>query len=113
MHYRGVHDTLVGGLGYRMIAVIAHLPVKQGMEIALETAMTSLIAEVRANEPGCRLYTLVKDPAEPAVYTVMELYDDAEAVAAHGASAHFRAAQPQLAACLSGPPTIKRFAVVA
>lgn len=52
--------------------------------------MLDLAAKVNANEPGCHLYKLCKD-AEGG-YTVMELYEDADAMAAHGTSEHFKAA---------------------
>jgi quinol monooxygenase YgiN len=38
----------------------------------------------------------------------MEQYKDAEAVAAHGASAHFRAASPKMGPMLDGRPDIIR-----
>ena len=52
--------------------------------------MLDLAAKVNANEPGCHLYKLCKDA--DGGYTVMELYEDADAMAAHGASEHFKAA---------------------
>ena len=67
-----------------MLAVIAKLNVVAGKEEEFEAVMLDLAAKVNANEPGCHLYKLCKD-AEGA-YTVMELYEDADAMAAHGAS---------------------------
>ena len=72
-----------------MIAVLARLNVAAGKESDFEAVMLGLAEQVRANEPGNKLYTLVKD-AEG--YAVMELYDDEEALAAHSASEHFKAA---------------------
>ena len=40
-------------------------------------------------EPGCRFYQAYRDPAEPRVYHIFEIYDDEAAVEAHGASEHF------------------------
>ena len=42
----------------------------------------------------------------------MELYDDDEALAAHGASDHFRAAGPKFAGLMAGRPELKRFEVI-
>lgn len=92
-----------------MIALLARLNVAAGKEKDFEAVMLELAAQVRANEPGNQLYTLVKDDEG---YAVMELYDDADALAAHGASEHFKAAGPKFAGLMAGAPDIKRFEVV-
>ena len=92
-----------------MIALLARLNVASGKEEEFETVMLGLAAQVRANEPGNQLYTLVKDDEG---YAVMELYTDDAALAAHGASDHFKAAGPKFAGLMAGRPDIKRFEVV-
>ena len=92
-----------------MIALLARLQVAQGKEEEFEKVMLGLAAEVRANEPGNHLYTLVKDDEG---YAVMELYDDEAALAAHGASDHFKAAGAKFAGLMAGRPTLQRFDVV-
>ena len=92
------------------IAVIATLNVAAGKEAEFEAAMLGLAAEVRKNEPGNQLYTLVKDDA--GTYIMMELYDTEESLAAHGKSDHFRAAGAKLGAVMAGPPDIKRMEVI-
>ncbi len=92
-----------------MIALLARLNVATGKETEFEAAMLELAAEVRANEPGNHLYTLVKDDEG---YAVMELYDDEEALKAHGASAHFKAAGAKFAGMMAGRPDIKQFQVI-
>ena len=92
-----------------MIALLARLNVATGKEAEFEVAMLELAAEVRANEPGNHLYTLVKDDEG---YAVMELYDDEDALKAHGASAHFKAAGAKFAGMMAGRPEIKRFQVI-
>jgi len=92
-----------------MIALLARLKVAEGKEEEFEKVMLGLAAEVRANEPGNHLYTLVKDDDG---YAVMELYDDDAALAAHGASDHFKAAGASFAGLMAGRPDIKRFDVV-
>ena len=89
-----------------MIAVLAKLNVKQGKESQFEKAMLGLAEQVRANEPGNRLYTLVKD--EEGNYLVMELYDDADALKAHGQSEHFKASGASFKGLMGGPPEVKR-----
>ena len=54
-----------------MIALLARLKVAPGKEKEFEEVMLGLASQVRANEPGNELYTLVKDDEG---YAVMELY---------------------------------------
>lgn len=92
------------------IAVIAKLNVAAGKEAEFEEAMLGLAEQVRSQEPGNQLYTLCKDG--DGNYVVMELYSDAEALAAHGQSDHFKAAGKQFAGVMAGPPEIQRMEVV-
>ena len=92
------------------IAVIAKLKVAKGKEAEFERAMLALAANVRANEPGNKLYTLCKD-AE-GNYLMMELYDTAEALAAHGQSEHFKASGKSFAGLMAGAPEIQRMEVI-
>jgi quinol monooxygenase YgiN len=92
------------------IAIIAKLKVAKGKEAEFESAMLGLAAQVRASEPGNQLYTLCKD-AE-GNYLMMELYESAEALAAHGQSAHFKAAGKQFAGVMAGAPEIQRLEVI-
>jgi len=93
-----------------MLAVIAKLNVAEGKEAEFETIMLDLAKEVRAKEPGNELYTLCKDA--DGNYLVMELYQDADALAAHGQSEHFKAAGAKFAGVMAGPPEIQRLDVV-
>ena len=92
-----------------MIAILARLNVAAGKEKEFEEVMLGLAEQVRANEPGNNLYTLVKDDDG---YAVMELYADDDALAAHGASEHFKAAGAKFAGLMAGRPDIKRFDVI-
>ena len=92
-----------------MIAVFARIPVAEGSEAPFESAMRELAAEVRSREPGNQLYTVVKDAQG---YAVMEIYDDEEALRAHAASEHVKAAGAKLAELLAGRPQLSRFEVI-
>lgn len=92
-----------------MIALIATLPVREGKEEEFEQIMGEVVAAVRANEPGNRLYTLTRD--EEGEYHVLEIYDDEAALAAH--REHLQAAGSKLGDVLGGRPTLKRLTVVA
>ena len=93
-----------------MLAVLAKLNVKEGKEADFEKVMLGLAEQVRANEPGNHLYTLVQD--DDGNYFVMELYEDEAAMEAHGKSEHFRAAGAGFKGLMGGPPEIKRMRVV-
>jgi len=92
------------------IAVIAKLNVAEGKEAEFEEAMLALAEDVRSKEPGNQLYTLCKD--DEGNYLVMELYESAEALAAHGQSEHFKEAGKKFAGVMAGKPEIQRLEVV-
>jgi quinol monooxygenase YgiN len=93
-----------------MIAVIAKLNVAEGKEQQFETAMLALAAQVRANEPGNDMYTLCKDA--DGNYLMLELYKDAESLAAHGQSEHFKASGASFKGLMAGAPEIQRLEVI-
>ena len=103
-------QTIINSRGTNMLAVIAKLNVAEGKEAEFESAMLGLAEQVRANESGNHLYTLCKDA--DGNYVVMELYEDAAALAAHGESEHFKAAGAKFAGVMGGRPEIQRLEVV-
>ena len=90
-----------------MIAVIAILRAKPDKAAEFERLFTELAAQVRANESGNLTYQLSRSRTEPNTYKVLEIYRDEEALAAHRASAHFRAAGPGLGGVLDGRPEVE------
>jgi quinol monooxygenase YgiN len=94
------------------IGVIATLKIQDGKNAEAEAAFTALAEQVRANEPGNRLYQLVKSRTDASTYVVMEIYDDQAAVEAHRKSDHFRAAGPKLGAVLAGAPDVQLYDAV-
>jgi quinol monooxygenase YgiN len=60
----------------------------EGSEDVVLDALTRL-SPLSRDEPGCRYYQAYRDPAEPRVFHIFEIYDDDDAVAAHASSAHF------------------------
>lgn len=89
-----------------MIGVTAKLTILDGKQADFEEAVRNLMTQVRANEPECSLYQFCKTKGSDTEYVVMEVYATEAALAAHGASDHFKAAQPVLGACLAGAPEI-------
>lgn len=93
-----------------MLGVIAKLNVLAGKEAEFEKAMLALAAQVEANEAGNHLYKLCKDA--DGGYTVMELYEDEAALAAHGQSDHFKASGASFKGLMGGAPEITRMEVL-
>ena len=62
----------------------------EGSEEIVLDALEKL-SPLSREEPGCRFYQAYRDPAEPRVFHIFEIYDDEAAVEAHGASEHFQA----------------------
>lgn len=90
-----------------MIGVIATLRVQDGKSDEFERVFAELAAKVRASEPGNITYQLCRSRSEAHTYKVLELYRDEDALKAHGASEHFKAAGPALGAVLAGRPEIE------
>jgi quinol monooxygenase YgiN len=101
----------LGGLAHSnenclMIAVVATLTVNPGSQAAFEEAASAMVLAVRANEPGCLLYTIAQSRSDPCVYSALELYRTEEDLAAHRDSAHVKALSPAIAPFLAGKPVI-------
>ena len=88
------------------IGVIATLKVQDGKTSDFEAVFGDLAGQVRANEPGNKLYQVFKSRKEANTYVVMEIYADQSALDAHGKSDHFKAAGPKLGPTLAGRPDI-------
>jgi quinol monooxygenase YgiN len=73
-----------------MLILSVFLRVPPDQVEALRPHMKTVIAASR-KEPGCLVYTLSEDMAEPGLIRAFEIYADDEALAAHGASEHFKA----------------------
>ncbi len=62
-----------------------HAPHAEAFAVAIaENARVS-----RETEPGCRQFDVCRDPADPTVFHLYELYDDDAAIAAHLRAPHF------------------------
>ena len=87
------------------VVAIATLTPLPGKTDELVEAMTSLIEQVHANEEGCLLYALHRH-SDGERLVMIEKYTGPEAVQAHRASEHFRAAGATLGALLAAPPEV-------
>lgn len=94
------------------IGVIATLKVQPGKGGEFEQVFRDLAAQVRANEPGNKLYQVFKSRKDADTYIVMEIYADQAALEAHGKSDHFKAAGPKIAPTMGGRPDVAYFDAV-
>ena len=97
-----------------MIAIIAKLTVHAGKEDDFKAAGAEMVAAVKANEAGRTLaYTLAQNSANPAEFYFLEMYADADALAAHSKSPHMAAFGGKLPGVVNGRPEITRLETVA
>jgi quinol monooxygenase YgiN len=88
-------------------SIVATLKAKAGQEEQFQAAALKLVAAVRANEPGCLLYTLSKGE-QPSTFVFMERYASEEAMQAHRATEHFKTLGRAMGAFMDGPPSVLR-----
>lgn len=67
---------------------------------------TSVVAQVRANEPDTLMYVLTKDPQRDHTYVWIERYRDQQALARHSEAPYMAAALAKLPGWWSSPPEI-------
>jgi quinol monooxygenase YgiN len=79
-----------GGLMNSAMKIVAILKAHEGQEDDLETLLRGMIAPSRA-EPGNLRYDLWRDTGAAGQFILDELYRDRDAIAAHKATAHFKA----------------------
>ncbi len=92
-----------------MIALTASLVAMEGKEKELERVIGALSEKVLANESGCVLYQLARSRNDPRAYVLLERYRDEAALSHHSNTDYFKAAIPEMMACLDGPPRIAMF----
>ena len=89
-----------------MIAVVSRLVPGSGRQEEFARIVRELAQKVRANEPSCLDYRLVRSRHEPDVYLLLERYTDDAALAEHVNATHYVEAVPDLMECLDGLPEI-------
>lgn len=90
-----------------MLAIIATVKVKPGMEKEFEAEAKELVAKVNASEPGCKLYTLCRGET-PGTYTFMERYVDQAAIEAHRETAHYKEVGRKIGKYVDGAVVVQR-----
>jgi len=94
------------------IGVVATIKIKEGTNAAFEAVAQEMMAAVRANEPGNKVYQFCRSKTEPTTYVVMEIYADQAALQAHGKSDHFRSIGPKMGPSMAGRPDVQYFDTV-
>ena len=72
-----------------MHALIVEFRIRLPHVAAFEAAIIDNARASRETEPGCRQFDVCRDPADPQVFFLYELYDDEAAVQAHLRAPHF------------------------
>ena len=85
---------------------IATLKVQAGKDAEFVAAAKEMMAAVRANEPGNKLYQFFKSRKDESTYVALEIYENDEAAKAHTKSDHFRALAPKLGVTMMGMPDV-------
>ena len=91
------------------VGILATIKIKEGTNAAFEAVAKELMAAVRANEPGNKVYQFCKSRTEPTTYVVMEIYADQAALEAHGKSEHFRTVGAKMGPSMAGRPETQYF----
>jgi quinol monooxygenase YgiN len=65
------------------IAIIGHIDVDPAVRDELVASVAELQRATRNDEPGCLVYLIAADPAEPGRIQIVELWDSAESADVH------------------------------
>jgi (4S)-4-hydroxy-5-phosphonooxypentane-2,3-dione isomerase len=72
-----------------MLVIVVEFRIKPAFIQAFEQAIVDNARASRETESGCRQFDVCRDPAEPALFYLYELYDDDAAFAVHLKTQHF------------------------
>jgi quinol monooxygenase YgiN len=70
-----------------MVIVIGKIRTSPGLEATVDAAVERIIAQT-AHEDGVLEYSFFKDAGDPRSITILEVWQDAESLAAHSSSEH-------------------------
>ncbi len=90
-----------------MLALVVEFRIRPADVAAFERAIIDNARASRDTEPGCRQFDVCRDPADPALFFLYELYDDEAAIRAHLQSPHFLAMDAQTRAWVQSK-TVRR-----
>lgn len=80
-----------------MIKIVAKNYVKEDKIDDFISLVTKLVEETNQNDEGCIHYELFQDIKNPSILTIIEEWENKEALAQHMAAKHFQEIVPMLA----------------
>jgi quinol monooxygenase YgiN len=83
------------------VGVVARIVAKPDSVEIVRDGLLSLLEPTRA-EPGCILYELMQNTADPTDFTFYEEWTDEASLNAHGAAAHLKSTFQELGGHLAG-----------
>ena len=72
-----------------LLALVVEFRIKAEHVQAFADAIEANARASRDTEPGCRQFDVCRDPADPTLFFLYELYDDEVAIQAHLRAPHF------------------------
>jgi (4S)-4-hydroxy-5-phosphonooxypentane-2,3-dione isomerase len=72
-----------------MLALIVEFRIKPAHIDAFEQSIIENARASRETETGCRQFDVCRDPADPSIFFLYELYDDDAAIQAHLQAPHY------------------------
>ena len=91
-----------------VLGVVARIVAKPESVEIVRDGLKSLLEPTRG-EPGCILYELMQNAADPTDFTFYEEWTDEKVLDAHAASAHVASAFAILNAHVAAPPDVRRY----
>ena len=95
-----------------MLAIVVEFRIAPAFVEFFARAIVANATASRETEPGCRQFDVCRDPGDPQLFFLYELYDDAAAFGAHMATAHFAAFDARTADWVE-QKTVRRYERVA
>lgn len=91
---------------------VVRFKIKPGRNAEFEKVMSTLQGQLGASEPGNVYYDLYLPSADSQTYVLIEHYQDAAAVKAHGQDPNTQAMAAAIKDVLDGPPVAERLFLV-
>ena len=79
-----------------MITALSRFEMIEGKEIDMLEAIRNMVAAVKANEPGCLVYTVSRGKVNGRELYFFEIYEDNQSHEAHHKTEHMRTLQASM-----------------
>jgi quinol monooxygenase YgiN len=95
------------------VAVVAKLTAVEGKAEELTAVIADLVSTVGETEPSTAVYAAAQDSEDPDVFWFYELYESADAAAAHSSGAALAEGGRRMKGLLAGRPEVHRLIPIA